>query len=173
MCLIKRSICGRAAQRDREGEEGSRRRGGKGAGRTQSAGCRRHSHFSKKKAQKGEVVLNFICVVTLCHCPPSLSLSASLCHPCHAHSLAHHYLRVCKGAGEGGQREGQVKRVKRTLKPEIGSYSSLALCLPLSALLPSSPRSSCTFTLSSSCSPSSLLPLLLRHLLMSTCYCST
>lgn len=27
MCLIKRSICGRAAQRDREGEEGSRRRG--------------------------------------------------------------------------------------------------------------------------------------------------
>lgn len=55
-----------------------------------------------------------------------------------------------------------MKRVKRTLKPEIGSYSSLALCLPLSALLPPLPplllhlhTELCLFPLFSSSSSSS------------------
>lgn len=140
------------------------REGGEEAeGAAEGTVCRRRSQLS---AQKGEVVLNFICVVTLQS--PSLSrlhtyalcpsLSTCVC--------------VCVVAGVTGRWRG-AQRVKRTLKPEIGSYSAwLFACLPLSLSLCLSTPSSAPLALP--CFSSSLvLLLLLRHLLMSTCYCST
>lgn len=138
--------------------------GEEGEGAVEGAVCRRRSQLS---AQKGEVVLNFICVVTLHSPSPSLA---------HTHTLsAHHYLRVCACvcvlAVVTGRWRG-AQRVKRTLKPEIGSYSAwLFACLPLSLSLPLYPL---LRSLALPCFSSSLvLLLLLRHLLMSTCYCST
>lgn len=107
MCLIKRSICKSSAKGEGR-QTGRRRRKGEGKGYVRAQVARRAPDAGvavtsrrSKKAQKGEVVLNFICVVTLCHCPPSLSH----CLACHAHSLAHHYLRVCvcKAQAEGSR----------------------------------------------------------------------